>query len=101
MINQLVKKRKRSGLRRGFLICTIGEIDKSRCISYFPTVPKEAYGSELAKHLNLTTATVSHHMNALLLAGLVKVSHVDHRVYYTTDKKALEEVLDYGKGILT
>lgn len=61
---------------------------------------KEAYGSELAKHLNLTTATVSHHMNALLTAGLVKVSHIDNRVYYTANQKALEKVLDYCKGIL-
>jgi len=35
-----VKKRRRSGLRRGFLACVIGEIDKSRCVSYFSTVPK-------------------------------------------------------------
>lgn len=34
------KKRRRSGLRRGFLYCAVGEIDKSRCVSYFPTVPK-------------------------------------------------------------
>ena len=33
------KKRRRSGLRRGFLCCAIGEIDKSRCVSYFSTVP--------------------------------------------------------------
>ena len=33
------KKRSRSGLRRGFLYCDIGEIDKSRCVSYFSTVP--------------------------------------------------------------
>ncbi len=35
-----VKKRRRCGHRRGFLACAIGEIDKSRCVSYFPTVPK-------------------------------------------------------------
>ena len=35
-----VKKRRRSGLRRGFLTYTIGEIGKSRCVSYFSTVPK-------------------------------------------------------------
>ena len=34
------KKRRRSGLRRGFLACIIGEIAKSRCVSYFSTVPK-------------------------------------------------------------
>ena len=30
-----VIKRRRSGLRRGFLSCIIGEIAKSRCVSYF------------------------------------------------------------------
>ena len=27
------------GLRRGFLTCAAGAIDKSRCVSYFPTTP--------------------------------------------------------------
>ncbi len=34
-----VKKRRRSGLRRGFLTCAAGEIDKSRCVTYFSTTP--------------------------------------------------------------
>ncbi len=34
-----VKKRRRSGLRRGFLAYILGEISKSRCVSYFSTVP--------------------------------------------------------------
>ena len=34
-----VKKRRRSGLRRGFLTCAAGEIDKPRCVSYFSTTP--------------------------------------------------------------
>ncbi len=42
-----VKKRSRSGLRRGFLTCIIGEIDKSRCVSYFPTDPK--YNESIVK----------------------------------------------------
>ena len=62
---------------------------------------KEAYGSELAKHLNLTTATVSHHMNALLLAGLLEIKHRDNRVYYLANKRALGEILDYCKRVLT
>ncbi len=39
-----VKKRRRSGLRRGFLTCIIGEIDKSGCVSYFSTVPYSVGG---------------------------------------------------------
>lgn len=77
----------------------LGDKSKFEILSYIRD--KEAYGSELAKHLNLTTATVSHHMNALLAAGLVEIKRVDNRVYYLTNKKALEEVLDYGKNILT
>ncbi len=42
-----VKKRSRSGLRRGFLSCIIGEINKSRCVSYFPTDPK--YNESIVK----------------------------------------------------
>ncbi|MDE6984152.1 MAG: ArsR family transcriptional regulator, partial [Lachnospiraceae bacterium] len=59
-----------------------------------------AYGSELARHLNLTTATVSHHMNALLSARLVEVKREEKRVYYTANKKALEEVLAYCRDML-
>ncbi len=38
-----VKKRRCSGLHRGFLTCAIGAIDKPGCMSYFTTVPN---GSE-------------------------------------------------------
>lgn len=34
-----VKKRRRSGLHRGFLTCAVAEAGKSRCINYFYTVP--------------------------------------------------------------
>ncbi len=61
----------------------------------------EAYGSKLAKHLNLTTATVSYHMNALVAAGLVEIKRVHNRVYYRTNKTALKEVLDYIRKSLT
>lgn len=62
---------------------------------------KEAYGSELARHLGITSATVSHHMNALLHAGLVRVNNRENRMYYTANTKALSEVLDYCGHILT
>ncbi|MDE6607040.1 MAG: ArsR family transcriptional regulator [Lachnospiraceae bacterium] len=76
----------------------LGDKSKFEILSYVRD--KEAYGSELAKHLNLTTATVSHHMNALLVVGLVELKRVDNRIYYSANKKALEEVLDYSKKIL-
>ena len=58
---------------------------------------KSAYGSELAKHLNLTTATISHHMSALVSVGLVDMNKEENKVFYRTNRKVLEEVLDYCK----
>lgn len=77
----------------------IGDKSKFEILTFIRE--RAAYGSELAKHLNLTTATVSHHMNALLSAGLVEIKRMDTRVYYLSNKKALEEVLDYCKKLLT
>lgn len=62
---------------------------------------KSAYGSELAKHLGLTTATVSHHMSALLSVGLVSMETKESRVYYSGNTKAITETLEYCQRMLT
>lgn len=62
---------------------------------------KESYGSELAKHLHLTTPTVSHHMNALIAAELVTIKRIENRVYYLSNKEKIEEVLRYCCKTLT
>ncbi len=61
---------------------------------------KSAYGSQLAKHLGLTTATISHHMSALLSVGLVSMETRESKVYYKGNTKAIAEVLDYCKQVL-
>ena len=61
---------------------------------------KESYGSELAKHLNLTTPTVSHPMNALISAELVTIKRKETRVYYLSNKEKIDEVLRYCRKIL-
>ena len=60
-----------------------------------------AYGSELAKHANLTTATISHHMNVLYEKGLVELEKENNRVFYRTNKKVIRDVLDYCSDVLT
>lgn len=40
------------------------------------------YNLELATHLKLSPATVSHHMDSLLTGGLVTVERRDKRIYY-------------------
>lgn len=76
----------------------LGDESKFEILSYIRD--REAYGSELAKHLNLTTATVSHHMNALLAAGLVEIKRMDTRIYYTANKAILKDILDRSKKLL-
>lgn len=75
--------------------------DKSKFEILAYTQKKAAYGSELAKHLDLTTATISHHMNALLTKGLVTIEREENKVFYRSNKKVVGEILDYCKKVLT
>lgn len=55
---------------------------------------KRAYGGELAKKFELTPATISHHMSALLAAGLVKIEKEDTKIYYIANRIELEKVVN-------
>ena len=76
----------------------LSDRSKFEILSY--TKEKPAYGSELAKLLNLTTATISHHMTGLVTAGLVEMKKEENRIYYLANKKVLGEVLDYCRRVL-
>lgn len=52
------------------------------------------YGQQLAEHLNLTTATISHHVNALSNAGLLSLEKDANRIYYRMNKEQLGILLD-------
>lgn len=69
--------------------------DKSRFAILKYISDKEAYSSQIARHLGLTTATVSHHMNALYEAGLVTIQKRQARLYYTLSKETLSKYIDY------
>ena len=76
----------------------LSDSSKFEILSYIKD--KSAYGSELAKHLSLTTATISHHMSALLSAGLITMETKEAKVYYRGNTKAIEEVLEYCRQVL-
>lgn len=51
------------------------------------------YGRELAASLSLTSATVSHHINALLSTGFIKLESDGARVYYSVNYDAMDDFI--------
>ena len=60
---------------------------------------KPAYGSEIAKHFSLTTATVSYHMNKMLQLRIVQAELRDGKVYYQTRKEVLQELFEKARKL--
>lgn len=52
------------------------------------------YGAEIAKHMNLSTATISHHVNSLCNFGLLNIEKDSNRVYYSLNKDQVSHLLD-------
>lgn len=67
--------------------------DKSKADILLSIKEEPAYGQELAVRLGLTTATISHHVTALIRSGLVHVNRESNRLYYSLNKEKLEEFL--------
>ena len=55
---------------------------------------RRRYSRELAKELNLTTATISHHMDKLKDCGLVIMNKEMNRIYYEIDENAIRKLLE-------
>ncbi len=92
------KSEKEMAVYTADVLKALSDPSKFEILSYIRD--KSAYGSELAKHMGLTTATISHHMNSLLVCGLVKLEKENNRIFYQENKEAVEEVLDYCKRVL-
>lgn len=68
----------------------LGDSSRAEILRFIKDKP--AYGSEIAKKFQLTTATVSHHMNKLVELGLVQTEMRDGRVYFQAHKEVLREM---------
>lgn len=55
---------------------------------------KSQYGSQLAEHMHLSTATISHHVNSLCGQGLLNIEKDSNRVYYQLNKTQIGFLLD-------
>ena len=54
---------------------------------------QQMYGAQLAQALNLSTPTVSYHMDTLLNSGIVNASKVNNRMNYSFNKEKCSELL--------
>ncbi|MDF2819595.1 MAG: transcriptional regulator, ArsR family [Clostridiales bacterium] len=59
-----------------------------------------AYGQELSDKLGLTTATISHHMKALIQSHFIKIQTDANKIYYLMDRENIEQFLDQLKESL-
>ncbi|QHQ60534.1 ArsR family transcriptional regulator [Anaerocolumna sedimenticola] len=55
---------------------------------------KPAYGFEIANALNLSTSTISYHMNSLITANLLKLEKDANKIYYSINKDTLNKLLE-------
>lgn len=63
---------------------------------------KPRYGQQLARELQISTATVSHHMAQLVELELVKIERDANRVYYTVNKDKMKLLFsDFAKLFLS
>ncbi|MFV0343811.1 MAG: ArsR/SmtB family transcription factor [Anaerocolumna sp.] len=81
-------------------IINIGKLlsDKSKVDILEYVSKKPCYGKELANELQLTTATISHHVNALLKERLLKAEVSANKVYYSLNRETLAIYLDNMKA---
>lgn len=74
--------------------------DKSKLGILLLLKEKRMYGSELAEALNLTTATISHHMNILILLKLVFMEKEENKAYYQLNREGIQNIMEKIKEIL-
>ncbi len=67
--------------------------DKSKLNILTQIRDKRSYGQALARETGLSTATISHHMSALINCGFIHMERVENRIYYQMDKENLRKFL--------
>lgn len=56
---------------------------------------RDYFGQEIAQELNITTATVSYHMNYLAAVRLVEITRKDHKAYYRLNKETIRACTNF------
>lgn len=98
-VYKLIEKTRNSQKRLLPALKALGDSSKFDILLSLLTAPK--YNLELAEKLNLSAATVSHHMNVLLSNQLVSVEKKDGRVYYTISKETLRDLTNQISSVFS
>lgn len=61
---------------------------------------KPAYGYEIANALNLSTSTISYHMNALITSKLIKLEKDANKIYYSLNEDTVNQILEDIRTLL-
>ncbi|NLC66444.1 MAG: winged helix-turn-helix transcriptional regulator, partial [Clostridium sp.] len=73
--------------------------DSKRLKIFSLLLDKEYYLKELADSLDLTSSTVSHHMDILSSAGLLKLRSKGKRIYYSINPEQTKLISDFFKKV--
>lgn len=98
-----IERKKNNTMNDKHLITDLKAIgDETRLRILRLLTEQKMYNQELAEALNLTSATVSHHMNVLLQSRLISIAldtEKTKKVMYEINKQRLEELGDAIKSI--
>ncbi|GKV57764.1 hypothetical protein NCCP2222_37110 [Sporosarcina sp. NCCP-2222] len=67
--------------------------DRNRLLMLRLLSGQREYGAKIAEYLGITTATVSHHLELLKKAGLVKEEKVGNIKYFSSDQEKVDQLL--------
>ena len=78
-----------------YLITCLKALSDSSKLEILATLKKcPRYATELAKQLSLTTATVSHHMNTLMITQMVYIEKENGKYYYHVNEETVKNIID-------
>ncbi len=86
-------------------VINVGKLlsDKSKVDILEFVAKRSCYGKEIANELELSTATISYHVNALLKEGFLKADINSNKVYYSINREkisaCLEDIKNYFIGL--
>lgn len=100
---QFIERKKNNTMNDKHLITDLKAIgDETRLRILRLLAEQKMYNQELAEALNLTSATVSHHMNVLLQSRIISIAldtEKSKKITYEINKQRLEELGDEIKSI--